>query len=256
MLYDELEADEEQKSEPSVEELLAYLKRLLRKKFRYVVAMGVVALFIVYFVTGGSEAETSVVISEGSELEAVDGTSSEDQQIFVDLSGAVEKPGVYEFSSGSRVVDLIAVGGPVSNDASAAWLSQNLNLSELLVDTQKVYIPFEWELADEVELTVEIAPWQNNGGDTVSNVSKKSAEKSDGNNSGEDVGDSQTPDDGTQKINVNIASQTELESLNGIGKVYSQRIIDNRPYIDVSELKVKANIPESTASKISDFITF
>jgi competence protein ComEA len=237
MLYDQIDELDGGQSEPSAEELVTYIKSLLKKNIKYVVIMGVAALFIIYFITEQSEAEAPIIVSEEPEIE---------QDIFVDLAGAVAKPGVYQFSSGSRVADLIAAGGPISNDASAEWLSQNLNLSELLADTQKIYIPFEWEVADEQKLMLEIISPQSDKSDAA-NIDTKTPKQSEENYSTEGT---------AQKINVNTASQTDLESLNGIGKVYSQRIIDNRPYIDKSELGVKANIPESTMGKIEDFITF
>lgn len=39
------------------------------------------------------------------------------------------------------------------------------------------------------------------------------------------------------KININTCEKKELETLDGVGKVYSQSIISQRPYQNISELK-------------------
>ena len=38
-------------------------------------------------------------------------------------------------------------------------------------------------------------------------------------------------------IDINTASQSELDSLPGIGEVYAKRIIEGRPYRSVDDLK-------------------
>ena len=57
------------------------------------------------------------------------------------------------------------------------------------------------------------------------------------------------------KININKASAVELKSLSGIGDAYSQRIVDNRPYANIEELKERKVIPASTFEKIKDKIS-
>lgn len=57
------------------------------------------------------------------------------------------------------------------------------------------------------------------------------------------------------KININAASASELDSLPDIGKVRSQKIIDDRPYSRIEELLEKKTIPASTFEKIKDKIS-
>lgn len=56
-------------------------------------------------------------------------------------------------------------------------------------------------------------------------------------------------------ININTASQSELESLRGIGPVTGKNIIDHRPYSDVSELLsrgvLKKNVYEDNKDKMT-----
>lgn len=57
------------------------------------------------------------------------------------------------------------------------------------------------------------------------------------------------------KVNINTASQTELESLLGIGPVKAQAIIDGRPYKSTDEIMKVKGIKEGTYEEIQDRIT-
>jgi len=56
-------------------------------------------------------------------------------------------------------------------------------------------------------------------------------------------------------IDVNSASQSELESLPGIGEVYAERIIEGRPYRSVNDLKRVKGIGAKTLDKFRDLVT-
>lgn len=55
-------------------------------------------------------------------------------------------------------------------------------------------------------------------------------------------------------IDINSASQSELESLPGIGEVYAERIIEGRPYRSVNDLKRVKGIGEKTLDKFRDLV--
>ncbi len=147
-------------------------------------------------------------------------------KIVVDLQGAVQNPGVYELPAGSRINDLLIHAGGLAVDADREWLSKNINLAQKLSDGVKVYIPNQKEV------------WQF-GGPGLATTSQG------GEVAGAVAG----------KININNASQSQLESLWGIGEVRAKAIIANRPYQNIDELLIKAKIPKNVFEAIKDKIT-
>jgi competence protein ComEA len=190
---------------------------------------------------------------------SVDGT----EKVFADLSGAVNKPGIYELESGARVGDLLALGGGPSSDASAIWVSKNLNLSKVLEDSAKIYVPFEWEFylpeSYKISKTVnknyassEIVG-SNSESSNIAGSEVDTTDVSDG--GGGDTSDSSgVGEDG--KTNVNSASSSELDELPGIGPAYAEKIIANRPYENLADFESKSGLYKSTVENIKDLITF
>ena len=62
------------------------------------------------------------------------------------------------------------------------------------------------------------------------------------------------PGDTTESIDLNSATEAELEELPAVGRAYAKKIIAGRPYKSVDDL-AKAGIPEATVAKISSLVT-
>lgn len=155
---------------------------------------------------------------------------SKDEEILikVDVSGAVNSPGVCELSEGARIEDAIGQSGGFSDEADREWVSKNLNLAAKLFDGDKLYIPKKGEV---VGATVV-------GGGALSAGSQKPA-----------VGG---------LININTASQSELESLDGIGPSIAQKIIAYRsgnPFDNIEEIMEVKGIATGKFEGIKDRIT-
>jgi len=160
-------------------------------------------------------------------------------KIGVDLGGAVHAPGMYYLDVGARIADLLAVSGGINVDASVVWVSKNLNLSKKLSDTEKIYIPFDWEVEKSPEIV--LAGELSNQDELPVEDTKKS-------------GPAQPDSNIETLLNINIATQEELDTLPGIGPAYAAKIITSRPYISLDELVTKAKLPSSTFEKIKSLI--
>ena len=140
--------------------------------------------------------------------------------LFVHVAGWVRNPGVYELQTGERVIDAIErAGGP----RQGADLNA-LNLAALVADAQQVFVPRR-----------TAAP-AGAAGQTTSPGGV-----------------------GSQKINLNLATAEDLETLPGIGEVLAQRIIEHResngPFTTVDELQEVSGIGEQRLADIRDQVT-
>ena len=146
--------------------------------------------------------------------------------IAVDVGGAVVHPGVYYLSVGDRVEDAIIASGGLSENADKNWVDKNLNKAAKLIDGQKLYLPL-----------------QQSGVLGASNSTSSTYVAQSSNTSDSNL------------VNINTATLSELDGLPGIGQVYAQKIVDQRPYSDVSELVSKKAVTQSIFEKIKDKIS-
>jgi len=170
----------------------------------------------------------------------------EDKNIFVEIAGAINEPGVYELSAEGRLAEVVDRAEGFSRDASEEWVSKYINLSGKLEDAQKIYIPFKWDTPLKTVNGLEVAtltnPYANNQPIITS-----------GQVTGTVLQDEPV---GAGKVNVNTASQEDIDALPGIGPVYAARMIENRPYNDLQVLKESSGIPNNVLEKIKDQIGF
>ena len=177
--------------------------------------------FGVFFAKDNNYANSTKVEVLESATEAQGITS----EIVVEVSGAVESPGVYKFVTGARIEDALIAAEGVSADADREWMEKYLNRAAKISDGQKIYVPREGE---------DPKSSAANGDSSVSGT-------------GGVVG--------ATAININTATNSELESLWGIGPVYAQNIIEHRPYSSVEELLtrkiIKTNVYERNKDKLT-----
>ncbi len=140
--------------------------------------------------------------------------------IVVDVSGAVEKPGVYELKEGARVAEALTAAGGLAEMADRIWVQQHLNLAQKVADGMKIYVPFKGEQDSGLPAQAGFKV-QGNGGKVL----------------------------GARVVNVNTASLEELDGLWGIGESRAKAIIEHRPYGSLDELVTKAGIPQSVLDK-------
>jgi competence protein ComEA len=145
-------------------------------------------------------------------------------EIAVEIRGEVAKPGVYRLPEDARFFDLLSAAGGAGESAD---LSSH-NLARRLVDAEIVMIQ------------------------PVSSASPVP----DHIRAGEDAGSGSI----AYRVNVNTASQAELEALPGIGPVIAQRIINyrlaNGPFQTESDLANVEGVSTALLADIQSLITF
>lgn len=143
------------------------------------------------------------------------------KDLIIDISGAVENPGVYHLESGDRIEQAIIAAGGLSISADAEQIAKKVNLASKVTDGMKLYIPKK--------------------GDTTVILGTSSSDESEASS--------------TEVLDINTASSTQLDSLPGIGPVTSEKIIANRPYMTIEELKTKKAVTSGVFEKIKNKIT-
>jgi len=142
-------------------------------------------------------------------------------QVVVHVSGQVVNPGIYEFPSDRRVDDAVRKAIPLS-DANL----DSLNLAEVLRDGQKIHVP---SLIRDNQESQQIAQGSSSTSGT------------------------------NQLINLNTATQSELETLPGIGPAMASRIIEfrerNGSFRSVDEIKLITGIGERRYESIRHLVT-
>jgi len=197
-------------------------------KYRFQISLllvGVILLGLGIWVIKRDELSSSKIeVLESS----TDSENINDGEVVIEVSGAVETPGVYQLVLGARVEDALIAAGGISADADRQWMERSLNRAAKITDGQKIYIP-----RDDEQTT----------GASVSNL-------------GGDQTVSLTQGGGFEEfININTTSAKELEKLWGIGPVTAQNIIEQRPYSSVEELLekkiLKTNVYETNRDKLT-----
>ena len=181
----------------------------------------ILILFGIISIVFSENNQKGLIIEEAASTHSV--SSEQAEQIVVDISGAVEKPGVYKLSADSRLQEALIAAGGLSQDANRDYVSKNINLAAKISDGAKIYIPSRDE---------SISPQRPHFAGQAGSVA--------GANS---------------LININTASQAELEGLSGVGPVTAQKIIEGRPYGSIEELRVKKMVGEKAFGEIKDKVT-
>jgi competence protein ComEA len=138
--------------------------------------------------------------------------------LVVDVAGAVRSPGLYRLPAGARVGDAISAAGGFGPAVDAVTAASVLNLAAALSDGQKIVVPSR--------------------GSVTTQPSGASA--------------------GPALVDVNRASQAELEALPGIGPATAQKIIAaraERPFANAHELLERKLVGNATWEKIHNLVT-
>ena len=151
--------------------------------------------------------------------------------VYVDVKGAVKKPGVYKLVSGSRVIDAINISGGLLKNSNTGYI----NLSKILKDSDIVKIYTNEE---------------------VDKMSKEEIKDIDSENK---IEDEIIKEEENILVNINTATISELDKLDGIGEAKAKAIVEyrnqNGEFKSIEDIKNVSGISESLFEKIKNFIT-
>lgn len=190
-----------------------------------IISTGVISALLYNFLYTNNK--KNEIINE-VEAEYIEEEIVETKTIFVDISGEVNIPGLYELNEGARLNDVVNLAGGLTVDADI----DSINLAYILSDAIKVIIPKreEKEQADK-------------------NNEKKVAVV----NNGMFVSENKTTVE-SNVINLNTATKEQLKQLDGIGESTAQKIIDyrneNGNFTKIDELKNVSGIGSNKFEKI------
>lgn len=192
----------------------------IKPYINYILGILLITSFLFIFYDFSRPIPDPITIIEGKIDEPVAASAQEDK-INITIDGEVQKPGTYQLAPGSLIVDAINLAGGLTNNANLDLI--NFGLGDTITNEQNIFIPSQAVVIDE-NIIVENAISINNFG----------------------------------LININQASLDELTTLNGIGPVTAQKIIDYRldnPFDTIEEIKEVKGIGDGIFGKIKDEIT-
>lgn len=186
-----------------------------------------------YLVSSAGDVQSEEIIFEDSTEPTEKTADITSKVLYVDISGAVSEPDLYELPSGSRLKDVVKKAGGLSLNADISFFQRNFNLARILQDQDKIYIP----TVDEVY----------NGLFENKVPELKQAEVP--------ILENQDDQSGELKVNVNTASIEELDALPGVGQVTAEKIVDNRPYASLDDLITKKALGAATFEKVKELLS-
>ena len=213
------------------QKVMDYILHHREKTLKYLVAF--LFILIALFILLGKNGDEELLIEGRENTSTVEQLAAEEspeenpepKEIFVHLSGAVNKPGVLKLSEGTRVYEAVEMAGGLEVDAD----SSGINLARTLQDEERIHIPREGE--------VQTSPVLYNNS-TIQSV-------------GGETGLSGL-------ININTADSTTLQTLTGIGPSTAENILDYRqssgPFRSIEQIKEVSGIGEKTYEKFKDKI--
>jgi competence protein ComEA len=205
---------------------------LKRKMTMITVAVAFVAGGI-YFLSqqGEDPADTedifSVTAKEAEMEQSVNESAAEPEIIKVDVKGAVKSPGIFTAQAGDRVIDLISAAGSFTEKAD----TDKVNFAQIIEDQMVIYVP---EIGEEDKGNLENLQ-VGTSGDAVTKGASEGL------------------------VNLNTATQEELQTLTGIGPSKANAILEYRETVgkfkEVDELKQVTGIGDKTFERLRDSIS-
>ena len=208
----------------------------IKRKKNLVIVIGVTIIVAIYWICN-MFTSTQDITEQEDMLKIVENTnensiSNEDSDIIVvHIIGGVKNPGIVKLEENSRIEDAIEAAGGLTEDSDIS----DVNLAYVLEDGIKIRIPIIDDKKDEDNSYIT----EDSGEGVIM----------------EDNSDSSL----SSLVNINKATQTELETLPGIGPSLASRIIEyrenNGKFSKKEDIKSVTGIGDSKYAKIEEFIS-
>lgn len=194
-----------------------------------VIIIGIIIYFIYnnfYFEDTGTDMVNDILIKEDNIVEENSVTESkESDKVIVHITGEINNPGIIELESGDRIFNAIEKAGGTTKNADTS----KINLAQVVEDGMKINVP---NINDKEIVTEETVS-------TVSNSNNIQQKKQ-------------------SIVNINSASQAELETLPGIGPSIASKIVNYRKekgkFSKIEDIKNVSGIGEAKFEKIKKYI--
>ncbi|MFA1711616.1 helix-hairpin-helix domain-containing protein [Peribacillus frigoritolerans] len=204
---------------------------LKRKMTMITIAAAFVAAGIYFFSQQGEDpADTEDIFSvtaKEAEMEQSVNEATEPEIIKVDVKGAVKSPGIFTAQAGDRVIDLISSAGGFTEKAD----TDKVNFAQIIEDQMVIYVP---EIGEEDKGNLE-------------NIQVGTP------------GDAVTKGPSGGLVNLNTATQEDLQTLTRIGPSKANAILEYRETVgkfkEVDELKQVTGIGDKTFERLRDSIS-
>lgn len=197
-----------------------------KQKIILIVVVAFILIFIGYYIIKKTNENKYTSLEIIEENETIDNNTEETSNIIiVHITGEVKKQGIIEIEEGARIANIIDKAGGVTEEADLS----KINLAYQVEDGQKIYIPNKKDI-ENIEYITDDA-----GEKVVDNDANK-----------------------TEKININTSSQTELETLSGIGPSTALKIIEyreeNGKFKTIEDIKNVTGIGDAKFENIKESI--
>lgn len=214
----------------------------LTKTQKIIIAVGIICILIVigiFLYKRTQDTDYSTLMLEPEEEVKENNIEQEQEKIEnkikVHVAGYVEEEGMVELAEGARIADALEAAGGATLEADLS----RVNLAYVLQDGQKIYIPSILEVEEE-EAEEEEYITEGSGGVIL------------------EEGEEEKNNEAEGKVNINTATQTELETLNGIGPSTASKIIEYRKqngnFQSIEEIQNVSGIGDSKYESIKDDI--
>lgn len=216
---------------------------LLKENEKKILIVGVIGVIIVigvviYFFMKDEQGEFINFEESENNFESIENVVQneiieEKVKIVVHISGEITNPGVISLDEGARLIDAINASGGLTSKADIS----KVNLAYVLEDAQKIYIPS----VDDKDESTYISKDSGNNEIVTSENARTSTKKEE-----------------KLMVNINTATEEQLEELTGIGESIAKRIIEyrkeNGKFNSIEDIKNVSGIGDAKFNRIKDNI--